>query len=591
MSLLQTPGDLAQTPLAAVLIEALNVRATGVLEVAHGGGTSRLWFRDGRPVGAQVFEGFRPLGKILLQAGKIDIDALSASLSRVQKTGRPQGELLVEMGAVTPEDVHAALAEQQAGYFRLIAALDVGAFRFDPVPPVPEWTRGSRLSPLRTIVDALERPQAAALVGAALQPVAASGVRLSSAYAAVAEAVRWSDAERKLVDRIASPEPIEIFFASSQVAPERARAMLAALLLLGLAVPADVAPEGSGELAIGLRVDAEWEAEQRAGRRTAAAPRPAAAAAPTPRPGPQTPTPGPQTPTPGPQTPTPGPLRDSDAARARRQRLLQQAIRNMGVGPFAARPAGGTPSPAGGPPPAAPGGPAGGGKRPAATPDEVTLRDALLEVAPRARERNLFARLAIEQTAGRDEVKKAYLAIARQFHPDRFSSAALADLQETVRDFFAAVNEAYEVLSDDKRRAAYLAERKGKQAANAEAAKVDFRKGEACLRTRDLARARGFFEAAIRVDRRAEYLAALAQTYLADPARKDVERARPLLAEATKDRACDRAHLVAGMLARDEGDAGAAERCFRAAIEANPRNADAARELRAIQARRSDKRR
>ena len=62
MSFLSEPGDLAQTPLAAILLEALNQHATGVLEVVHGGGTSRLWFREGRPVGAQVFQGFRPLG-------------------------------------------------------------------------------------------------------------------------------------------------------------------------------------------------------------------------------------------------------------------------------------------------------------------------------------------------------------------------------------------------------------------------------------------------------------------------------------------------------------------------------------------------
>src|SRR5512138_909178 len=185
MSLLDTPGDLARTPLAAILLEALNLRATGVLEVAHGGGTSRLWVRDGRPVGAQVFAGFRPLGMMLLQAGKIDIDALSVSLSLMAKTRRPQGELLVEMGAVTPEVVGETLAEQQAGYFQLIAALDAGACAFDATQPVPEWTRGSRLSPVRTIVDALERPQAAALVAAALAPAASGGVRLSSGYAAV----------------------------------------------------------------------------------------------------------------------------------------------------------------------------------------------------------------------------------------------------------------------------------------------------------------------------------------------------------------------------------------------------------------------
>ncbi len=564
MSLLQTPGDLAQTPLAAVLLEALNLRATGVLEVAHGGGTSRLWFRDGRPVGAQVFAGFRPLGMILLQAGKIDIDALSVSLSLMQKTKRPQGEILVEMGLVTPEVVGETLAEQQAGYFRIIAALDAGAYAFDPDPPVPEWTRGSRLSTLRTIVDALERPQAAAFVAAALQPVASGGVRLSSAYAEIAEAVRWSDAERELVDRISAPEPLETYLAPSQVAPERARAILAALLLLGLAVPA---AEASAELVLDLGVDAEWEADP------VAAPAPAAAPAASP-------------------APPSAPRRDADGARARRQRLLQQAIRNMGVGPFSARAAGeraGAPPVPGTPP--GPGAPAGRGKRSAQTPEDAKLRDALLEVAPRARERNLFARLGIADTAGRAEVKKAFLGIARQFHPDRFASPALADLQDTVRDFFAAVNEAYEVLSDDKRRATYVIERKGKQAAHAEVARVDFLKGEACLRTRDFARARGFFEAALRVDRRPEYVAALAQCWLQDPGRKDLERARALLDEATKDPSCDRAHLVAGFLARDEGDEGRAERCFRAAATANPRSVEAVRELRLAQARRSDKRR
>ena len=160
MSLLASTGDLARTPLAAVLLEALNSRVDGVLAVEHDGGTSRLWFRNGRPQGAQVFSGFRPLGHMLLQAGKIDVEVLSRSLAEMAASGRPQGEILVRLGAVTKEDVDEALSVQQAGYFAHIAQLDAGTFRFDPAQPVPEWTRGSRLSPLRTIVDALERPQA-----------------------------------------------------------------------------------------------------------------------------------------------------------------------------------------------------------------------------------------------------------------------------------------------------------------------------------------------------------------------------------------------------------------------------------------------
>jgi tetratricopeptide (TPR) repeat protein len=546
MSLLSLPGDLSETPLAAILLEALNERASGVLEVAHGGGTSRLWFRDGRPAGAQVFTGFRPLGMMLLQAGLIDIDALSRSLARMAETRRPQGEILVEMGAVSAEDVSGALAEQQAGYFGLIAALDSGKFVFDASTQVPEWTAGSRLSPVRTIVEALERPQANALVAGALQPAAVGGARLASGYAEAAASFRWSDAERALVARLERHSTLEAFFAPSQVPPERARSIVAGLLLLGLAVPG---PKGQDE---GAPVGG--------------------------------------TPAPGRATPPPARRSDPAEARSRRQRLLQQAMRNMGVGPFAGRgaeqgPAGPelswpTPVPAPTPHPAV-----------AGTAPEEELRAALLAVAPRARERDLFARLGLERSAGREDAKKAFLAIAKQFHPDRFASPALADLHDVVRDFFASVNEAYEVLSNDRKRVEYLNKQASGDKDRAVAAKVDFEKGEACLRTRDFARARGFLESAVRGDPRPLYQAALAQAHVADPAQKDRSRAKALLAEACRDEGCDRAFFVAGILARDEGELGSAERCFRAALKANPRNADAARELRILEGRRAEKRR
>jgi hypothetical protein len=86
------------------------------------------------------------------------------------------------------------------------------------------------------------------------------------------------------------------------------------------------------------------------------------------------------------------------------------------------------------------------------------------------------------------------------------------------------------------------------------------------------------------------YQAALAFACIVDPTRKDLERARALLAEATKDPKCDRAFYTAGILARDEKDDGNAERMFRLALVANPRNADAVRELRGLEARRAERR-
>lgn len=565
MSFLDEPGDLSRTPLAAILLEALNLRADGVLAVEHGGGTSRLWLRAGQPVGAQVFTGFRPLGHMLLQAGKIDVDALSRSLAEMASTGRPQGELLVELGAVSRAEVDQALADQQAGYFALIAALDAGGYAFDRSQAVPEWTRGCKLSPLRTIVDALERPQAGALVMSALQPVAQGGARLASGYPEAAGSFRWTAPERGLVERLERPVSLEAFFAPQEgVAPERARAVLASLLLLGLAVPAAERASPSGDTVFGMALDAEGVAAAVAAEAQAHAP----AASPA------------------------VPLRRSDPAeaRARRQRLLAKAMQNMGVGPFVARP---TATPAPGSHPAVP--PAVAAPAPArAAPGsaEAALRQALLEVAPRARERNLFTRLGLADGAPKDEVKRAFLQIARQFHPDRFASPSLADLKGEVSDFFASVNSAYEVLSDDRKRAEYQAAVRGGSTnpQRAEAARVDYQKGEACIRTRDFARARGFLESALRADGRAEYQAALAWTYLVDPAGKDLAKAKALLVEALRDGACDRALYVAGIVARDEGNEGEAERCFRAAVAANPRHADALRELKQVEGRRAMRR-
>jgi tetratricopeptide (TPR) repeat protein len=119
-----------------------------------------------------------------------------------------------------------------------------------------------------------------------------------------------------------------------------------------------------------------------------------------------------------------------------------------------------------------------------------------------------------------------------------------------------------------------------------DAALLDFQKGEACLRTRDFARARGFFEAAVRAFPKPEYQAALAYALAFDPRSPVVSRAKDLLAEALKDPSCDRAAYTAALLARAEGREEEAERLFRLALQANPGHIEAGREVRLMDARR-----
>ena len=62
--------------------------------------------------------------------------------------------------------------------------------------------------------------------------------------------------------------------------------------------------------------------------------------------------------------------------------------------------------------------------------------------------RDYYEVLGLGKDASQDEIKKAYRKMARQYHPD-VNKAADAE------DKFKEVKEAYDVLSDDQKRAQY----------------------------------------------------------------------------------------------------------------------------------------
>lgn len=60
-----------------------------------------------------------------------------------------------------------------------------------------------------------------------------------------------------------------------------------------------------------------------------------------------------------------------------------------------------------------------------------------------------YEMLGVERSSGPDELKKAYRKLAMQFHPDRNPGDDVAEHR------FKEINEAYDVLRDDQKRAAY----------------------------------------------------------------------------------------------------------------------------------------
>jgi molecular chaperone DnaJ len=64
-------------------------------------------------------------------------------------------------------------------------------------------------------------------------------------------------------------------------------------------------------------------------------------------------------------------------------------------------------------------------------------------------EKDFYKTLGVDKKAGADEIKKKYRALARDLHPDKTKGDTAKE------DKFKAVSEAYEILSDEKKRAEY----------------------------------------------------------------------------------------------------------------------------------------
>ena len=214
-----------------------------------------------------------------------------------------------------------------------------------------------------------------------------------------------------------------------------------------------------------------------------------------------------------------------------------------------------------------------------------------------------YTLLGIQKTAAPRDIETAYLALAKQLHPDKLKAIGIEDAARDAHRLFAQVNSAVAVLRDPTRRADYLAvlSRGGEHAVRAEQAKADemamrvldaeeaFRRGEMAMRRDQLGTAIEELRRALELNPdEADYHAMLAWAQFCASSDKMV--AAPST-RSTLDRAIRQspnattARLLLGRMERMLGRDQDALRHFHAVLEIDPHNSDATSEVRVLEQR------
>jgi tetratricopeptide (TPR) repeat protein len=248
--------------------------------------------------------------------------------------------------------------------------------------------------------------------------------------------------------------------------------------------------------------------------------------------------------------------------------------------------------------PSAPRQPVAPAQAPATLAPELASRwTEIVERATTIERADYFSMLELPRSATKDEVEASFFGLAKKWHPDRLP-AELAPVRDACSRVFARMSEARGTLVDEERRTRYvtlLADGSGSPESQDAVARVleaatDFQKAEVCFKRNDLPQAEALCRKAVDLDpTQAGYHALLAWLIALKPENQSSERiagsVKMLDRAIAMNKNLEHAHYWRGMLHKRIGKDDAALRDFKTAVELNPRDIDAAREVRLFQMR------
>jgi curved DNA-binding protein CbpA len=545
-------GTLAKTPFVHLLIYAIEKRLSGTIEViAPDKRTAAVLFAAGEPAKARASEPVSYLGQVLVDLGHLSPSALELSLDELADIRLNDellhGQLLLTKGLVEPHELEAGLREQLARRLRYIAAMpaETTYAYYDRFDVLQGWggdaLRG--VDPLSMLWGLLRESALRGHIDAALGRVSTSSLRI--AKAANLRRLGLGPEEQQAIELLrVRPLTVSEFPRVSGL-PEHDARLLAYLLLITKQV--DVISSGHS-----LRPSSPARPSMSPGGSPSVAPGGSPSIAPGARP---SIAPG-GSPSIQPKTPVPPSPRT--------------AISKSLFPPGASR-----------------------SKPPPGMTFDLSERwTAIVDRARTIDRADYFNMLELARDATREDAEAAFFALAKKWHPDRLP-AELTPVRDACSRVFSRMSEAHATLVDDEKRTRYmrlLADGSGSPEMQETVARVveaatDFQKAEVCFKRNDLEQAESLCRKAVRLDgTQPDYSAMLAWLISLKRENQTAEKVAECIqmldrAVQMSDR-CEKAYFYRGMLNKRVGRLESAIRDFRRALELNPQNIDAAREVR-----------
>ena len=593
MSRGKTAGTLASYPLPRLILFAYKKGFCGALRLDVGS-EAEIHFLEGKPVFVAYHTSQDLLGQILIQARKITAAPVEEALAIQKERGGLIGQILVEQQALSQADLMSTLRHQQRRKLLRLIQFDDGPFQFVPAPPpsidLSQLTQMSA-DPLRLVWDGMTSLYPQGRLRAELAPIWTTAIRVTPSQESPFDQLPLHDQHK-----------------AARVLLERGYWLLPDLI--------DAVQETPGMVLAALQV-VYWHWATGALDLEVAGTVPRLKARRTPRPGQETQTRMPPADRTDNATTNSGthsaqasneietgrptehshvatrrmmPGAPATASQANQQTTAEQeAPRTRRTARFQAQKDTTNLSTSMQP-----------------LPDDASdqVRQLYSELRSRLEqvtEQNLFEILGVPRTATKQQVKDAYLTLAKKYHPDRIATLEIEVLNEPASLLFQRISEAFTTLIDDHQRSDYrriiedgtLAG--GRQAARAiMEAEINFQKGEVFFRKGRWDDAEQMFQAAVDGNQEeGEHLAMLVWTRYCR-ARQNGQQA--MIQESVQDQLiealqlspkCARAHYFLGKILSEKTQTDNALKHLETAVKLDHNLIDAAREINIIKLQRN----